>query len=150
VLHHLPDPAAFFRESARVLRAAGRLALVEPWITPLSWVVYRFLHQEDCRLSVDPWRPFPRPAKDSFDGDAAVPWKIVRRTPPPAWRGLGLLPPRAVRLNAFGYLLSLGFRPLSLLPASLAGPMAALDRATRGVAPLTALRAVLVWDKAAA
>jgi SAM-dependent methyltransferase len=149
VLHHLPDPAAFFRESARVLRPAGRLALVEPWITPLSWVVYRFFHQEGCRLSVDPWRPFPRPAKDSFDGDAAVPWKIARSTPPPAWRELGLLPPRAVRLNAFGYLLSLGFRPRSLLPASLAGPMAALDRATRSLAPLTALRAVLVWDKAA-
>lgn len=149
VLHHLPDPAAFFRDSARVLRPGGRIALVEPWITPLSWVVYRFFHQEDCRLSVDPWRPFPGATKDSFDGDAAVPWKLVRATPPPAWRELGLLAPRAVRLNAFGYVLSLGFRPGSLLPVSLVGPMAALDRATRGLAPLTALRALLVWEKAA-
>ena len=148
VLHHLPDPAAFFRESARVLRTAGRVALVEPWITPLSWVVYRFFHQEDCRLSVDPWRPFPGPGKDSFDGDAAVPWRIVRGTPPPAWRELGLLAPRVVRLNAFGYVLSLGFRPASLLPAALAGPMAALDGAARAFAPLTALRALLVWEKA--
>ncbi len=148
VLHHLPDPAAFFRESAHVLRPGGRIALVEPWITPLSWVVYRFFHQEDCRLSVDPWRPFPGPGKDSFDGDAAVPWRIVRATRPAAWRELGLLAPRAVRLNAFGYLLSLGFRPASLLPAPLAGPMAALDRATRWLAPLTALRAVLVWENA--
>ncbi len=59
VLHHLAAPAAFFGEAARVLRTAGTLALVEPWITPLSWVVYRFFHQEDCRLSVDPWDPFP-------------------------------------------------------------------------------------------
>jgi len=121
---------------------------VEPWITPLSWVVYRFFHQEVCRLSVDPWRPFPSPAKDSFDGDAAVPWKIVRTTPPLAWRELGLLPPRAARLNAFGYLLSLGFRPASLLPGPLAGPVAAMDRAARALAPLTALRAILVWEKA--
>ena len=148
VLHHLADPAAFFRESARALRPGGRIALVEPWITPLSWVVYRFFHQEHCRLSVDAWRPFPGAGKDSFDGDAAVPWKIVRATQEAAWRELGLLAPRAVRLNAFGYLLSLGFRPASLLPASLTGPVAALDRATRWLAPLTALRAVIVWEKA--
>jgi SAM-dependent methyltransferase len=149
VLHHLPDPAAFFREAARALRADGRVALVEPWISPLSWVVYRFFHQEHCRLSVDPWKPFPTAGKDSFEGDAAVPWKIVRATRRAAWRELGLVAPRAVRLNAFGYVLSLGFRPASLLPAPLAGPMAALDRATRWLAPLTALRALIVWEKAA-
>jgi SAM-dependent methyltransferase len=147
VLHHLPDPAAFFGEAARVLRPAGRIALVEPWITPLSWVVYRFFHQEGCRLSVDPWRPFPGPSKDSFDGDAAVPWKIVRETPPARWRALGFAPPQVVRRNAFGYLLSLGFRPASLLPVSLAGPTAALDRLTRPLAPLAALRAELLWRK---
>jgi SAM-dependent methyltransferase len=147
VLHHLPDPAAFFREAARVLRPCGWIALVEPWITPLSWVVYRFFHQEDCRLSVDPWSPFPGAAKDSFDGDAAVPWKIVHSTSAARWRELGLLSPRVARVNAFGYLLSLGFRPGSLLPAALVGPMSALDRATSPLAPATALRAVLKWEK---
>jgi SAM-dependent methyltransferase len=148
VLHHLADPAAHFREAARVLRPEGRIALVEPWITPLSWVVYRFFHHEECRLSVDPWNPFPGPAKDSFDGDAAVPWKLVRETSAARWRELGFFPPTVLRVNAFGYLLSLGFRPASLLPASLAGPMAALDRATRVLAPLTALRALLFWNRA--
>jgi SAM-dependent methyltransferase len=148
VLHHLPDPAAFFREAARVLRGTGRLALVEPWITPFSWVVYRFIHQEECRLSVDPWAPFPGSPKDSFDGDAAVPWKIVREASPERWRELGLLPPRVVRLNAFGYLLSLGFRPGSLLPLALSGAATAMDRATQPIAAATALRAAMTWAKA--
>jgi SAM-dependent methyltransferase len=148
VLHHLAAPADFFREAARVLRAGGRLALVEPWITPLSWVVYRFSHQEDCRLRVDPWSPFPPGGKDSFDGDAAVPWRMVRTTPAGRWGGLGLAAPRVARLNAFAYLLSLGFRPASLLPAPLAGPLLALDRASRPLAPLAALRALLTWEKA--
>jgi SAM-dependent methyltransferase len=148
VLHHLAAPADFFREAARVLRAGGRIALVEPWITPFSWPIYRFVHQEDCRLSVDPWDPFPAHGKDSFDGDAALPWRMVRDTPAERWNELGLRPPRVLRLNAFAYLLSLGFRPASLLPAGAAPALIAADRATRPLAPLTALRAVLTWDTA--
>jgi len=148
VLHHLAAPGRFFEEAERVLRAGGRLALVEPWITPLSWVVYRFLHHERCRLGVDPWSPFPAGGKDSFDGDAAVPWRMARTTPAGRWRELGFAPPRVARLNAFAYLLSLGFRPASLLPAPLAGPLLALDRASRPLAPLTALRALLTWERA--
>jgi hypothetical protein len=147
VLHHFGRPADFFCEAARVLSAGGRIALVEPWITPLSWVVYRFFHQEDCRLSVDPWNPFA-PGKDSFEGDAAVPWKMARDTPKRRWHELGLSPPQVRRLNAFAYVLSLGFRSGSLLPVPLAAPAMALDRASSALAPLTALRAVLTWSKA--
>jgi len=149
VLHHLGDPAAFFAEAARVLPAGGRLALVEPWITPFSWVIYRFLHQEDCRLSVDPWRPFPGEGKDSFEGDAAVPWRLVRDTGEARWRELGLAPPRVRRVNALAYLATLGFRPRSLLPLGLAGTAAALDRAAGPLAPLLALRAELTWERLA-
>ncbi|HYN04182.1 MAG TPA: class I SAM-dependent methyltransferase [Vicinamibacteria bacterium] len=148
VLHHLGAPAAFFREAARVLRPGGQLALVEPWITPFSWPIYRFVHQEHCRLWVDPWDPFPAHGKGSFDGDAAVPWRMVRDTPAERWNELGLRPPRVARLNAFAYLLSLGFRPASLLPAGAAAALVAADRATQPLAPLTALRAVLTWDTA--
>jgi len=148
VLHHLAAPADFIRESARALRPGGRLALVEPWITPFSWVVYRFFHQEDCRLGVDPWHPFSGAAKDSFDGDAAVPWRMARDTTAERWNELGFRPPRVVRLNAFAYLLSLGFRPASLLPTASAPALIAADRATLPLAPLTALRAVLTWDTA--
>jgi SAM-dependent methyltransferase len=148
VLHHLPRPAEFFRECARVLGGVGRLCLVEPWITPLGWLVYRFVHQEECRLRVDPWDPFPGPDKDAFDGDAAVPWRLVRTTPPREWRLLGLEPPRRWRLNTFAYLLSLGFRERSLLPRALVRPLLLLDSLTRPLTPLTALRALLVWESA--
>lgn len=147
VLHHLGDPAAFFDEAARVLAPGGRIALFEPWITPLSWPIYRFLHEEDCRLSVDPWHPFPGPGKASFDGDAALPWRIVRDAGPADWRRFALVPPRVRRLNAFAYLVSLGFRPASLLPAPLAGTLLAFDRWSAPLAPLTALRACIVWDR---
>lgn len=146
VLHHLKDPAAFFGEAARVLAPGGRLALVEPWISALSWPIYRFLHEEDCRLGVDPWRPFPAD-KAGFDGDAALPWRIVRDASEADWRRLGLAPPSVTRLNAFAYLMSLGFRQASLLPRGLLGPAQRLDRWSAPLAPLSALRAFLVWDK---
>jgi SAM-dependent methyltransferase len=148
VLHHLAAPADFFRQATRALRAGGRIALVEPWITPFSWPIYRFVHQESCRLSVDPWQPFPAGGKDSFDGDAAVPWRMARDTPVERWNELGLRPPRIVRLNGFAYLASLGFRPASLLPAGSASALIAMDRATLPLAPLTALRAILTWYRA--
>ncbi len=150
VLHHLPDPAGFFREAARVLAPGGRLALVEPWITPFSWLVYRFFHQEECRLSVDPWQPFPRQGKDSFDGDAAVPWRLLRTTPTVRWRELGLQPPRTRLINAFAYLLTLGFRPGSLLPAAAAAAVVSVDELSRPLAWFVALRARIEWEKATA
>ena len=150
VLHHLPKPADFFREAARVLGGVGHLSLVEPWITPLGWLVYRFFHQEECRLRVDPWDPFPGSDKDSFDGNAAVPWLLQRRTPEWEWRHLGFEPPRWCGLNAFAYLLSLGFREASLLPRGMVQPLLALDRWTRVLSPLLGLRALLVWSSAPA
>jgi SAM-dependent methyltransferase len=147
VLHHLARPVVFFQEVARVLGEGGRLALVEPWITPFSWAVYRLIHHEHCRLSVDPWDPFPGGDKDAFDGDAAVPWRIVGETKAERWRALGFAPPRRRLVNAFAYLLSLGFRPGSLLPLGAAEAAVAFDRWTAPLAPVAALRAALTWDR---
>jgi SAM-dependent methyltransferase len=82
VLHHLERPMAFLREAERVLVLGGRLILIEPWITPLSYVVYRFLHQEDCDLIANPLsgRALRRHgAKKPFDGNQAVPYLLFRR-----------------------------------------------------------------------
>lgn len=148
VLHHLSRPGSFLAEAARVLSAGGRLILIEPWITPVSWPVYRFLHQEDCALRVDPWQPFAAEEKDSFQGNAAVPWRVVRDTSPEHWTRMGLRPPVIRPINGFAYLLSGGFRAGSLLPRSLARAVMALDRLALPLARWTGVRALLTWVKA--
>ncbi len=150
VIHHLARPAALFSEAARVLAVGGRLAAVEPWVTPLSFPIYRWLHQEGCRLDLDPWDPFglgSHSGKEAFQGDGAVVWKLARTTPDARWRELGFGPPRLTILNGFAYLLSLGFKPASLLPRSLAGSVLALDRKLARWAPWLGMRVLAVWER---
>lgn len=148
LLHHVERPAAFFAEASRVLAAGGRVVAVEPWVTPLSYPIYRWLHEEGCRLSLDPWQPFAGGGgKDPFEGDAAVVWRLVRDTAPERWAALGFCAPRVKRLNGFAYLASLGFRSGTLAPAAAARPLLALDRMTAPLAPAVALRVLAVWER---
>jgi SAM-dependent methyltransferase len=150
VIHHLAHPSAFFAEAARTLVAGGKVAVVEPWVTPFSYPIYRWLHQEGCRLDLDPWDPFPvegSARKDAFQGDGAVVTRLLRTTPDTKWRRLGFAPPRLEVLNAFAYLLSLGFKPGTLLPRPLLAPLLALDQGVRPAAPWLGLRAVVVWER---
>lgn len=147
LVHHLARPRDFFVEAARVLGPGGRIAAIEPWVSPLSYPIYRWLHEEGCDLGIDPWNPFGAGAKEAFEGNGALTWRVVRGGDEEAWRQMGLRPPRVRRLNAFGYLLSLGFRRGSLLPKRMAPLARRIDEATRALAPLTALRAMIVWVK---
>jgi SAM-dependent methyltransferase len=150
LVHHLARPADFFAEAARVLRPGGRIAVIEPWISPLSYPVYRWLHHEGCSLGIDPWNPFGREepdGKDPFQGDAAVLWRLVRATPPQKWRELGFEPPVVTRLNGFAYLLSLGFRKGSLLPRPLATLLMKADQALAPLARYVGMRALAVWER---
>ena len=73
LVHHLASPRRFFQEAARVLSPRGRIAVVEPWVTPLSFPIYRWLHEEGCTLGLDPWDPFALKegeTKIAFEGDA--------------------------------------------------------------------------------
>ena len=147
LLHHLARPKDFFAEASRVLRNGGRLAALEPWVSPMSYPIYRFTHEEGCDLGIDPWSPFGSGPKEAFQGNGALAWRIVRSADAGIWRSLGLSLPRVTRINAFAYLLSLGFRRGSLLPRRIAPLVRRLDEWTSPLAPLTAMRALAVWEK---
>jgi len=148
LVHHLARPERFFREARRVLAPGGRIAVVEPWLTPLSYPIYRWFHQEGCRSDIDPWSPFGDGAgKEPFEGDGGVFTRLLRGTSAERWQSLGLRPPQPTILNGFAYLLTLGFRERSLLPRRLCVPLLGLDRRSAGLAPLLGLRALVVWER---
>jgi SAM-dependent methyltransferase len=146
-VHHLATPLEFFREAARVLGPGGELRVVEPWVSPFSFPIYRFFHQEGATLGLDPVRPFSKgDAKAPFDGDAGVTRAIASKVSGPDWRRLGYSgAPGLSLINGFAYLLSLGFKRGSLLPRFLTGPAIRLDRALP--AGLTAMRIELRVSK---
>lgn len=152
LLHHLARPAAFFLEAGRVLREGALVSTIEPWVTPLSFPIYRWTHPEGCTLDIDPWDPFGAAEsrdKEPLHGNSACAWRLVRTAPASRWRELGFEPPGVSLFNGFAYLASLGFRARSLLPARLAPLLLGLDERLVRLTPLLALRALITWRRRA-
>jgi SAM-dependent methyltransferase len=120
VLHHLPSPRRFFVEATRVLRPGGRIVLCEPLISPLSYPVYKFLHEEPVDLMVDPLAPGAVAAthdRDPFDSNQAIPTLLFGRRRASFERAFPALQITAVeRLAGPSYPASGGFSRRALLP----------------------------------
>jgi SAM-dependent methyltransferase len=150
VLHHLEAPRRFLEEAQRVLRPRGRLVLVEPAITPLSWIAYRFFHHEPVRLDQDPLaEATPDPHRDPYDSNSAIPTLLFGRAQARLARVCPGLVVRDVRLfSLVAYPLSGGFRSWSLLPRALVRPVLRLDRALeRVLGRLMAFRLLAIVEK---
>jgi SAM-dependent methyltransferase len=153
MLHHLATPMTLLREAQRILVPRGRFILVEPWITPFSYFIFRFLHQERCDLAETPWLENHSGAaneKLAFDGNQAIPYLLFG----PKHRSDVLAPLSGLKLLAlepfclFAYLLSGGFNHMSLLPEFLYPAVSTFERVTSPLwRRIAALRVLLVLEK---
>jgi SAM-dependent methyltransferase len=150
VLHHLERPRRFLVEAARVLAPGGRLIMVEPAITPVSWVFFKLFHEEPVRLGEDPLADGPLdPNRSPMAANQAIPTRLFgrdRAALAAAIPALRLVECR--RMSLFAYPLSGGFKPWSLIPAAAAAPLLKLERAIEPVlAPLMAFRLLAVMER---
>ena len=150
VLHHVERPRRFLAEAQRVLEPGGRLIDLEPAITPLSWIFYRFFHPEPVDMGADPLADGPiSPGRSPFDANQGIPTLLFgrdRNRLARAFPGLKLV--QFERLSLFAYPLSGGFRPWCLVPASMVAPLLKVENA---IAPamgrLAGFRLLAVMEK---
>ena len=116
VLHHLSQPRQFFREASRCLVNGGVIALIEPWPTIWSRLIYTRLHHEPFLQDAAVWE-FEQSGPLS-GANGALPWIIFRRDIQvfeAEFPDLKLL--RIYEHTPFRYLLSGGVSLRSLTPA---------------------------------
>jgi len=150
VLHHLHRPRLFFAEAERVLRPGGRIVMVEPAVTPVSWMLYKLFHAEPIAMGDDPLAAGPAEAgRDPYVGNQGIPSALFGRH---RGRFEAMFPGLAVtaveRFALFAYPLSGGFRPWCLVPAALVGPMLRLEAVLSPLlGPLMAFRLLAVVER---
>lgn len=150
VLHHIERPIRFFEESFRVLKPGGRIILIEPAITPLSWVFYKLFHPEPVVMKADPFsEKVVDPNRLPFDANQAIPTLLFHRY---RYRLLEMFRDITnIKIEYFSlvaYPLSGGFRSWCIIPFSMVDSLLHIDNLLCNlVGRQIAFRLFIVIDK---
>ncbi|WP_461210521.1 class I SAM-dependent methyltransferase [Desulfocurvus sp. DL9XJH121] len=148
VLHHLPRPSLFLAEAVRALAPGGRVLVMDPYVSPLSHFVYKYLHPEGVDTACDPLGEYAVCSGKPFDSNQAVatvlfwkqPGRLEERFPE-------LRVVRRERLALLAYPLSGGFGGRALAPDGLLAAVERMERGLGALAPLMAFRTFMVLEK---
>lgn len=152
VLHHIEHPLNFFLEAARALKPGGRIVMIEPGITPLSWAFFNFIHEEPVIMGADPLTSGdPDPKRNPYDSNQAIPSLIAGRHAARFHQlAPGLRIKQTVWFSPVSYPLSGGFKPWSLITAGMARAIMAMERKVEGpLGRFIGFRLFLVIEKVA-
>jgi len=146
VFHHLPDAVGFLQGAQAVLRSGGRVALVEPWFTPVGQWFYRAIHHEPVLLDPNDW---------SIQGEGRLGGANSRLPTSVFLDGTQRIAQVAPHLSVIKclpfhkwlYLFSGGLRLNTRVPGSIAQALLRLDRATSALDGLFGIFGVIVVER---
>lgn len=150
-LHHLTRPGLLFDEATRVLRPGGRIVLIEPFISPVSRIVFSLFHPEPVDLAVDPLPAGDQPlfsGHGPFFANQAIPTLLFFRHRRRFERRFPLLRLCArLRMSLIAYPLSGGFSGPRIVPGWACAAVWALERLARPLAPLLAFQLLITLER---
>ncbi len=148
VLHHLAAPVVFFHEVERVLRPRGRAIMMEPYVSWLSYPVYRFLHTEGMKWNTDPFLDQSSEGKEPFEGNQAIPTLLFEKYREKLFMLFSRLNViREQKLDSLIYPLSGGFHQPGLCPLFLWRFLEGLERLLNPLGSFLAFRLFIVLEK---
>ncbi len=149
VLHHLNNPAQFFRDAKKVLKQKGRIVLMEPYISWASFLIYRFLHHEGMDWNIDPFeKGWLEKDKNRFQDNQAIPSLIFERYKhrfAENFPGLKII--KKERTDFIIYPLSGGFHNPSLCPLILYSTFMYLEKILNPLNRFLAFRLFIVLER---
>jgi|CXWL01.1.fsa_nt_gi ubiquinone/menaquinone biosynthesis C-methylase UbiE len=148
-LHHIENVRWFFDEALRTLQPNGRIVIMDPYMSVLSWPIYHFLHPEPVDFGQDPLQlQLSKEDRKPFDANQAVSTILFERSYNSflkAYPQFGKLLHK--RMAFFAYPLSGGFEHTSLLPMALVEPILWLERGAAFLNRFLAFRILVVLEK---
>jgi len=148
VFHHLPSPARFFDSASRVLARGGRIVLLEPYCSQVSYFAYRRFHHERTDLDAPPFADDEHAATSPMAANQARATLVFFRNADEythRWPSLPIVDRRLLALLT--YPLSGGFTRPKLVPDAAYRPLSLAERALSPLAPLLAFRCLVVLEK---
>ncbi|NGZ04346.1 MAG: SAM-dependent methyltransferase [Nitrospira sp. WS238] len=147
-LHHIENVALFFDEAQRTLRDGGGIIVMDPYLSWISWPIYRWLHAEPVDCAEDPLvLKSPKPGRQQFDADQAVATTLLERNQSEfraRFPGLSVLHIR--RMACVAYPLSGGFDHPSLIPQWLVALLLRVERHLERLGRFLAFRMLVVIE----
>jgi SAM-dependent methyltransferase len=146
VFHHLPDPCGFLRGASQALRPGGRIALIEPWFTPIGQWFYRALHHEPYLSEPSEWRIV---GEGRLAGaNSRLPTSVFRDSEARFRREFPDLTIRKTEpIHKWLYLLSGGLRLNTRVPRRLARALVAIERRLHAGNQLLGIFATIVVER---
>jgi SAM-dependent methyltransferase len=150
VLHHLESPVLFLSEAQRVLQNNGRLIMLEPYISPVSYIIYNYFHQENVDFKFDIWnrRNVSKHKKAAFDGNSAIPTVIFSKEIEKFHKEFPDL--KVIKKEQIAFILyplSGGFDRKSFVPADMVKYFGFIEKIFKPFRSLFAFRILVVIEK---